>query len=255
MTNFPYTHSQNQLLTMLPALSRRRLFSKVELVPLAQNDRLASHGEIVRYVYFLNSGIASVIVASSKGRISETGIIGNDGFTPVAVSFGINRSPFDVIVQCEGEGFRIATEAFHEIMASDEIVAQMALRYAHAFMVQAAYTAHSNALDTVEVRLARWLLMCHDRVLGDRIALTHEYLSLMLTVRRPSVTTALHVLEGNGYIRSTRREIAIRDRKALEQFVGSSYGGPERQYLEFVNSMASERHIEDVSHVSKFVPQ
>ncbi|QCJ00889.1 Crp/Fnr family transcriptional regulator [Agrobacterium larrymoorei] len=255
MTRTPYSHSQNQLLTMLPAPSRRQLFSKLELVPLVQNYRIASKGEIIKYVYFMNSGVGSVIASSSKGRISETGIIGNDGFAPLALSFGIDRSPFDIIVQCEGDGFRMKADAFQEIASCDPVVAQMALRYAHIFLIQAACTAHSNALDRVEVRLARWLLMCHDRIWGNKIALTHEYLALMLAVRRPSVTTALHVLEGNGYIRSTRGEIFIRDRKALEQFVGSSYGHPEQEYADFVHWMESERHTWNVDCHSRFAPQ
>ncbi|QCJ00579.1 hypothetical protein [Agrobacterium larrymoorei] len=112
MTSTPYSHSQNQLLTMLPAPSRRRLFSKLELVPLVQGYRIASKGEIIKFVYFMNSGVGSVIVSSSKGRMSETGIIGNDGFAPLALSFGIDRSPFDIIVQCEGDGFRMGQMRF-----------------------------------------------------------------------------------------------------------------------------------------------
>lgn len=239
---------------MLPAPSRRRLFSKLELVPLVRDYRIASRGEIIDYVYFMNSGVGSVIVSSREGRMSEIGIIGNDGFAPLTLSFGIDRSPFDVIVQCEGNGFRMKAGAFQEIMANDPVVAQMARRYAHIFMIQAAYTAHSNATDKVEVRLARWLLMCHDRIWGNKIALTHDYLALMLAVRRPSVTTALHILEGNGYIRSTRGEILIRDRKALELFVGGSYGRPEREYADFVRRVESELHTCEVDHHSKFAP-
>lgn len=219
-----------------------------------QDYRIASKGEIIKYVHFMNSGVGSVIVSSRKGRVSEIGIIGNDGFAPLTLGFEIDRSPFDIIIQCEGNGFRMKAGAFQEIMANDPIIAQMARGYAHIFMIQATYTAHSNATDKVEVRLARWLLMCNDRIWSNKIALTHDYLALMLAVRRPSVTTALHVLEGNGYIRSTRGKIRIRNRKALELFVGSSYGCPEREYADFIGGMASESHTWDVNHHSRFAP-
>jgi hypothetical protein len=96
--------------------------------------------------------------------------------------------------------------------------------------VQAAYTALSNAVHQVDERLARWLLMCHDRTATDEISLTHEFLSLMLAVRRPSVTTAIHMLEGNRFISAERGFITIRDREGLEEFAADAYGGPEREY-------------------------
>ena len=88
----------------------------------------------------------------------------------------------------------------------------------------------SNASHAVDQRLARWLLMYHDRVEGSEVDLTHEFLAIMLAVRRPSVTTALHVLEGEGLIRSERGCVIVRIRKALEDYAGAVYGAPEREY-------------------------
>jgi CRP-like cAMP-binding protein len=104
------------------------------------------------------------------------------------------------------------------------------LRFAHAMTVQAHYTGLSNAVHPIDERLARWLLMCDDRTDGGKLELTHDFLSIMLAVRRPSVTTALHVLEGNGFIRSERGCIIIRNRRALEEFAGDAYGKPEAEY-------------------------
>lgn len=102
------------------------------------------------------------------------------------------------------------------------------IRAIEAFSVQLASTAVTNAVHEINQRLARWLLMCDDRISGSEIALTHEFLSIMLAVRRPSVTTSLHVLEGLGLIRSLRNNIVIWDRKALEAYAGGAMVGRNR---------------------------
>jgi CRP-like cAMP-binding protein len=98
-------------------------------------------------------------------------------------------------------------------------------------------TVLANAHYPVDERLARWLLMCHDRWDGDVLPLTHEFMAVMLAVRRPSVTTALHVLEGNRFIRAERGCVTIRDRSALEEFAGDSYGPPEREYERLIGPL------------------
>lgn len=232
-------HSQNRILAMLPGASRRRAFAEVDFVRLEKHQRLAEMNEPISYVYFLNSGIGSVLLTSANGRSSEAGMFGKEGFSPSSLAVGGFQSPFDVVVQVEGDAYRMPAAAFRRILEEDRTVENLILRYVHVFALQAAYTAHSNALDAVDVRLGRWLLMCHDRVSGDRIELTHDYLALMLAVRRPSVTTSLHTLEGEGYVRSTRGVVTIRNRAALESFVGSSYGAAEREYRVLVERNSS----------------
>lgn len=95
----------------------------------------------------------------------------------------------------------------------------------------------SNAVHPIDERLARWLLMCHDRTIGNEMALTHEFLSIMLAVRRPSVTTALHVLEGNGFIQAERGYITVRDRHGLEDFARDSYGRPDAEYRRLIGPL------------------
>jgi len=114
---------------------------------------------------------------------------------------------------------------------------KLMVRSIEAFSVQLAYTAISNALHDVNERLARWLLMCHDRVSGNEIALTHEFISLMLAVRRPSVTTSLHILEGNRFITAERGSITIRNRAALEEFAHDAYGKPEEEYRRLMKDL------------------
>ena len=104
-------------------------------------------------------------------------------------------------------------------------------------MVQMTFSVLANAVHHVEERLARWLLMVHDRSDGDDLALTHAFMGVMLSVRRPSVTTALHVLEGNRFIRAERGYVTIRDRAALELFAGDAYGRPEEEYRRLLGAM------------------
>jgi CRP-like cAMP-binding protein len=123
----------------------------------------------------------------------------------------------------------VETARFQEAMAASPSVTQRMLRYSHAYSVQIASTAFANAEHTLEMRLARWLLMCHDRADGDEFAITHEFLSIMLGVRRAGVTTALHVLEGAQAIRSKRGYVRVLAREKLDD-LADGYGMAEREY-------------------------
>jgi hypothetical protein len=100
----------------------------------------------------------------------------------------------------------------------------------HVFTVQVSYTALANAKFRVEKRLARWILMCQDRVKTDLLEITHDYIAFLLGIRRPSVTTALHILEGHKLIRSNRGTIVVINRNGLERFAAGCYGLPEREF-------------------------
>lgn len=116
------------------------------------------------------------------------------------------------------------------------IFSGLLIRSSHNLATQVSYTALSNAIHHVDERLARWLLMSHDRLREDEFRITHDYMSLMLAVRRPSVTTALHVLEGNLFIRSERGAVIIRNRAAMQEFARDSYGRPEAEYKSLFGS-------------------
>jgi hypothetical protein len=117
------------------------------------------------------------------------------------------------------------------------------MRYVHAFHIQATYTALINARCKIEERLARWLLMCDDRVVGSRLVITHEYLSVMLGVRRPGVTVALQVIEGRGLVQSRRGEVIIRDREGLIQLADGGYGESEAEYRRLVGDVNDKSPI------------
>jgi CRP-like cAMP-binding protein len=135
-----------------------------------------------------------------------------------------------VVIQMPGEGWRIAVADLSRMVAERPEMRGLFLRYIQTLWTQTAFTAHSNAVHQVNERVARWILMSHDRSDGHKIALTHDFLSLMLAVRRSSVTTALHILEGNRLIHGERGTIVIRDRAALEDFASDAYGIPEQEY-------------------------
>lgn len=234
------TNPQNLLLTMLPPLSRRRLFAELELVPLQKGDVISSHGAASDHIYFLNAGVCALQLPAEDERFITVGMIGNEGLAPLS-SFKFSAfSPFDIVVNFPGTAFRLPAGIFNEIKDRDKIVADVVQQFSHVLMLQISHTSLTNAVNSVEVRLGRWLLMLQDRLWGNRIETTHSFLGSFMGVRRASVTTALHSLEGMHLIRSNRAVVEIRDRQALKAFVGNSYGQPEREYAELVKDMMPE---------------
>ena len=169
----------------------------------------------IDFVYFLEEGIGSVVAKSRQGRDTEIGFIGFEGMTGSALVMGDDRNVHECYVQMAGEAIRIEAGVLSGLLASSPTMRLFLLRYAQSLHIQTGYTALVNARSKLEERLARWLLMCDDRVSGGRLTITHEFLAIMLGVRRPGVTVALQLLEGHGLIRATRGEIAIRDRRGL----------------------------------------
>lgn len=194
-------------------------------------DAPASHA------YFFARGMGSMVAVSPEGLRVEAGLFGREGFAPTALAMGADRSPYDAMVQMTDEGWRIPAEALRAAMNRSATLRDTLLRFAQTLSTQISYTALSNALHNLDERLARWLLMCHDRADSDELGLTHEFLALMLAVRRPSVTTALHTLEGAGFIRAERGWITVRDRDAMEAFAGDAYGVPEAEYRRLLGPM------------------
>jgi CRP-like cAMP-binding protein len=214
-----------------------RLAPHLELVELGKGEVLLQPQQVVEHAFFFESGIGSIVTISPEGLEAESGIFGRDGFAPVALAMGDDRSPFRTLVQVLGEGYRVRADVLREIMQGSPGLHALLLRYVEALSIQTSYTALSNAIHPVDERLARWLLMSHDRVDGEELPLTHEFLSLMLAVRRPSVTTALHVLEGNRFIVAERGVITIRNRTRLEEFASDSYGQPEAEYERLIGPL------------------
>jgi CRP-like cAMP-binding protein len=220
----------NKLLAMLPPADYQLITSHLEFCELPKGTVLARLGKPVEHVYFLSSGIGSVIVVTAEGSRAEAGLFGFEGYVPAHATAAERISPHEVVIQVEGIGYRLGFDTFVSLMNDNSSFRLVALRGVAAFLTQVSYTAASNANYEVSERLARWLLMCHDRIQGDELHLTHEVIALMLAVRRPSVTTALHILEGNGFIRAGRNSIILRNRKAMEEYASDAYGEAEEYY-------------------------
>jgi hypothetical protein len=161
-------------------------------------------------------------------------MIGHDGLSGLAVILGGSESPFGVSVQKAGTAYRIASDELQAASAASRTLHAFMLQYAQVFLTQTAETARANARFTVEQRVARWLLMAHDRTDADDIEVTHGFLARMLGVRRPGVTIATHVLEGDHLISARRGHIRVIDRPGLEALAGTSYGLPEAEHQRLI---------------------
>lgn len=203
-----------------------RLGPLLEPVALPVRKVLEAADEPIAHLYFPSSAVSSVIAGAGEERI-EVGLIGRDGMTGINVVLGADSTPHECFVQIGGDGHRIATDDFRSVFEAEPALRKHFLLYARSFMLQTAQTALANGRCTIEERLARWLLMSQDRLDGDDVPLTHEFLSLMLGVRRPSVTMALQSLEALKLIRNTRGCVTICNRAKLEDLAGQSYSPPE----------------------------
>ena len=183
--------------------------------------------QTIKQVCFPESGVISVVARAAKGKGVEVGLIGREGMTGTALVLGEERQRWDVYVQIAGTGNQLASDALRLAMNKSKTLRLFLLPSVNAFLTQAMLTALANARYRIDERLARWLLMAQDRV-GNVIPLTHEFLGLMLGVRRAGVTNALQVLEGQRLIKAKRREITVLSRKGLEELAGDSYSPDDR---------------------------
>jgi CRP-like cAMP-binding protein len=220
---------RNQLLAGLVPEDYAALQPHLEPVQFEIRQVLSEANQPIEYVYFPEMGLASVTTNSGDSMI-EIGIVGREGMTGTPIVLGTDRTPFKCFIQMAGHGLRLPTAALKVAISTHPALDRSLRRYTQAMAVQTSATAFANAEHTVEMRLARWLLMCHDRTDGDDLGLTHEFLSMMLGVRRPGVTTAIHVLEGNHLIRASRGLITVRNREGLETLADNAYGMPEAEY-------------------------
>ncbi len=185
-------------------------------------------------IYFMEFGIASVVAVQSHGTRVEVGLVGCEGMTGTAVVLANDRSPHETYIQVAGGGQRLASSELRKAIKASDSLHRLLLKYVQAFMVQTAHTAVANARAKLDERLSRWILMAHDRIAGNRLALTHEFLALMLGVRRAGVTEALHSLTSQNLIEARRGQIVVLDRKGIERRAGDSYGFPEAEYRRLI---------------------
>lgn len=225
----------NILLGKLSAADRALLEPYFERVKLDREMVLIEPDTPIKHVYFPEGGIASITSSSTENGTTEIGIFGRDGVSATALLLGTDRTPHKTFMQVNGHyGLRIDAGRFMEAVDESATLRRTMLRYVQTLHVQTGQSAVANARYQIEARLARWLIMCHDRADNDEIGLTHEFMAMMIGAQRSGVTVALHILEGSGMIRSKRSRVIILDREKLEELAGDSYGLAEAEYRRLI---------------------
>jgi CRP-like cAMP-binding protein len=222
--------TSNRILARLLPADFDLLEPHLESVELPLRRPLEEPNQPIENVYFIDRGFASVVSDGSSHRGIEVGLIGREGMTGLAIVMETDRSPHKTFIQAAGAGQQIATDALREAIEQSSSLRRVLLHYGHAFFIQTAQTVMANGRSKIEERLARWLLMAHDRLDGKELPLTHEFLAMMLGVRRPGVTVALNLLERAGLIQTSRSAIVIIDRKGLEENSNGAYGAAEAEF-------------------------
>ncbi|MFD1036134.1 Crp/Fnr family transcriptional regulator [Sphingomonas hankookensis] len=230
----------NRLLATLEPGDLALLAPALERVSLEVGDTLLTAGGPIEHVYFLEGGIAAVLEVIDGERLHAVGLLGSDGYVGWPVLLGDDRSPHDVVLRAEpGTALRIPVDRLMAALDQSESLQAALLRFVQVFLIQMGRTVVSALSHPVERRLARWILLYHDRVRGDEISMTHEEFRLMLAVRRSSITDALHKLEETLAIRALRGRVIVRDREKLLEMAAMTYGPAEEAYVRLVGSPAA----------------
>ena len=228
---------RNKLLKSLLPEDFNILMPHLEPREFELRQQLEEPGKPIKEVVFLERGIASIVAKSPQGRDIEIGLTGFEGVTGTSLLLGVNMTSHWTYMQLAGSGYTIAAERLIAAVAESETLRQHLLLFVECFIVQAAATSLVNAQALAETKLARWLLMVHDRSHGHDLYLTHELMAVMLGVRRPWVTETLHVLEGKGFIRASRGKVTVVDRPGLIDHAGGFYGAAEQAYAQLFSSV------------------
>ncbi|NKN35555.1 Crp/Fnr family transcriptional regulator [Agrobacterium sp. a22-2] len=221
---------KNRLLSALSPADLSLLAPSLERVQLRLRQSLETAHQRIDLIYFLESGLGSVVARKEGGTTVEVGLFGRDGMTGTSLALGDTESPFDCFTQMDGSAMRISADNLHKAMSQSVAITDLLMHYARSLGIQTTYTALANGQIKLEERLARWILMVDDRVDHDGFFVTHEFLAMMLGVRRPGVTVALQILESGYLIRSQRGEIVVKDREGLISLTKGTYGPAEEEY-------------------------
>jgi CRP-like cAMP-binding protein len=220
--NPPKQQYKNHVLAALPKAEIARLTPHLSPVTLKLRAQLLD-GKAPGYAYFLEEGLASVVLPMKDGATVEVGVIGVDGVVGLPVLLGAGRMPGETFIQVEASGYRIKAQRLKEEFERPGELRRHLHKYVMANLVQSAQYAACNRLHPIAERLARWLLTCHDRVQSDRMPLTHEFLSQMLGAPRTTVTLAAGMLHQAGLIDYSRGHVTIKSRSGVEKAACECY--------------------------------
>jgi CRP-like cAMP-binding protein len=213
----------NNLLAALPRKEYQHLFDNLEPVALTYGEVLYEPGEQIKYVYFPNDSLVSLLTIVDRHDALEVGLVGREGMVGIPLALGKALSPVRALVQGTGTAMRMKAASFLKEIQQSPALHQELHRYTYNLLVQITQTAACNRFHVVEARLARWLLMTQDRMQADSFRLTQEFLSQMLGVRRVGVTKAARALQQKSLIRYSRGNITVLNRNGLEAAACSCY--------------------------------
>jgi CRP-like cAMP-binding protein len=214
----------NKILLAIPDGEFLSIRAHLEFVELPAHQVLHEPNESLRFVYFPNGGLLSLVVVMEGGETVEAGIVGKEGIAGIPSAVGLRRNPLREVVQIAGDGFKIKIDAWQDTLQSAPQLQMMLSRYAVLHCLQVSQTAACNRLHRSEQRLARWLLMAQDRVDAGVLSITHDFLATMLGTDRPTITLAAGILQKKKLIEYPRGTVKILDREKLERSACECYG-------------------------------
>jgi CRP-like cAMP-binding protein len=222
--------SKNRLLQLLPAKDFARLRPHLERMPLEYRKPLYAANKPIGHVYFIESGVGSLVNTMANGAAAEVGTVGNEGMVGLPLLLSDDTASTSLYIQVPGIGLRMPASVFRKELERSLTMRTVMLHYAHAFFNQVAQSAACNHFHNLQQRCCRWMLMTHDRMESDEFLLTQEFLAMMLGVQRTGVTAAAGALQRAGMIRYSRGNVAILDRRALEQQSCECYAVSKREF-------------------------
>jgi CRP-like cAMP-binding protein len=231
---FPVGRVGNRLLDLLPPSEFDRLQPLLQKVSLQAKQVLYEARAEIEQLYFPLNCVLSAVTVMQDGHAIEVATVGNEGVSGLAGLAIVTRSPHRVFVQIAGDALRVNAAQFNRECKTFPKLGETISNYQQAFLFQVSQCVACNGLHVVIERCCRWLLMTHDRLEGDDVALTHEFLAIMLGVRRSGVTEVLQSLQQQGLIRYGQGKITVLDREGLEDLVCECYGCIKKEYRELL---------------------
>jgi len=226
----------NALLRSIPDREYALIKPHLERCDLGQHLILHEAGAKIEFAYFLNTGLASVVVLTTDGRSVEVATVGKEGMIGTPLAMGLRQAPYRVIMQIPGSALCVPSETLERVLSEATEFQRLVSRYVMVRGMEVAQIAACNRLHAIEQRLARWLLMCQDRVESNSLPVTHELLAQMLGTGRPSVSLAAGMLQRAGLIENLRGSVKIVNRKALENSACECY----RAIHHFIGSLTKD---------------
>ena len=233
----------NRLLALLPRADFERLRPHLEYTALKYRQSLYRARRPIGFVYFIETGVGSLVNTMANGDAAEVGTIGNEGVVGLPLILQDEEAPTSVYIQVPGTGLRMTAALFRKELARSASMRTVMLRYTHAFFNQVAQSAACNQFHSLEQRCCRWLLMTHDRMESNDFLLTQEFLAMMLGVQRTGVTAAAGALQRAGLINYSRGNVTIKNRRGLERRSCECYGIAKREFDRLLGGKVGRRPV------------